>query len=307
LGKLFAFTPMPKIPYTKPALTYAEQLQQLKDRGMAIADDAKALHLLENISYYRLSGYWYPLLADKANHTFKPTATFDTAFRLYCFDKELRKLMISELEKIEVAVRAKMIYILSHQHGPFWFQNPALFKSPVSHANALSHIGVEFNRSDEEFIHAFRNKYSDPLPPSWMILEITSFGTLSMLYKNLKPGREKRAIAGYFGLADSVFETWLHSIVYLRNVCAHHTRLWNRSMSISPQFPLTPRKPWIANATISNRRTYFMLCMILYLLQTVNPTNTFADKIKTLLAKYNNVAPSAMGFPSDWEAEALWQ
>jgi abortive infection bacteriophage resistance protein len=246
------------------------------------------------------------LLADKSNHVFKPTATFETAFRLYCFDKELRKLVISELEKIEVAIRSKMIYILSRQHGPFWFQNPALFKSPVSHANALSNIGVEFNRSDEEFIHAFRNKYSDPLPPSWMMFEITSFGTLSMFYKNLKPGREKREIAHYFGLADSVFETWLHSIVYLRNVCAHHTRLWNRAMSISPQFPLSPRKTWIANTTVSNRRTYFMLCMIKYLLQTVNLHNTFSDKIKALLAKYNNVALSAMGFPVGWETEALW-
>jgi abortive infection bacteriophage resistance protein len=298
---------MPKIPYTKPVLTYAAQLQQLKDRGMTVADDAKALYLLENISYYRLSGYWYPLLADKPNHIFKPTATFDTAFRLYCFDKELRKLVISELEKIEVAVRAKMVYILSHQHGPFWFQNPVLFKNPVTHATTLSNIGKECARSDEDFINAFRNKYSDALPPSWMILEITSFGTLSMLYKNLKRGREKREIAHYFGLADSVFETWLHSIVYLRNVCAHHTRLWNRAMSISPQPPLTPRKTWITNTAISNRRTYFMLCMIQYLLQTVNSNNTFTEKIRALLVKYNNVSVSAMGFPIGWEAEALWQ
>ena len=88
-----------RIPFVKPALTYQQQLEQLKNRGMQVSNDARALHLLENVSYYRLSGYWYPLLANKQTHTFKPTATFETAFLLYCFDKELRKLIISELEK----------------------------------------------------------------------------------------------------------------------------------------------------------------------------------------------------------------
>ena len=252
---------MAKQAYTKQTLTYVQQLQQLKDRGLTVENDQKALFLLENVSYYRLSGYWFPLLADKQKHIFKPTATFDTAFSIYCFDKDLRRLVLSELEKIEVAIRAKMIYVLSHKHGPFWFQNPTIFKSPVEHAKTIANIGKEYNRSDEEFVRAFKNKYTDPLPPSWMILEITSFGSLSRLYQNLLPSKEKREIAHYFGLADSVFETWLHSIVYLRNVCAHHTRLWNRIMQITPQNPRKPHLDWIKEPNVANNRTYFMLCM----------------------------------------------
>lgn len=138
-------------------------------------------------------------------------------------------------------------------------------------------------------------------------MEITSFGTLSILYKNLKPGREKRVIANYFGLADSVFETWLHSIVYLRNICAHHSRLWNRAMSIRPQIPQNPKKTWIINTNIRNSRTYFMLCMIKFLLQTVNPKTGFSSKLKSLLKEYPNVDTRAMDFPYDWEKEALWR
>ena len=297
---------MGKVSYTKIVLTYQEQLDQLIGRGLIIGNRAKAAHLLESISYYRLSGYWYPLLADKKAHIFKPGATFDTAFKLYCFDRELRKLLLAELEKIEVAVRAKIIYILSLEHGAFWFQNQSLFRNPVSHANTLSKIGEEYNRSDEDFIAAFRNKYNDPLPPSWIIMEITSFGSLSMLYKNLNPGHEKRLISHHFGLSDSVFQTWLHSIVYLRNVCAHHTRLWNRVMSITPQIPLTPYKQWLTNNNIRNNRTWFVLCMIKYLLQTVNPNNSFRSKLKSLLNKYPNVDIAAMGFPPGWESEPLW-
>lgn len=298
---------MSKIPFNKPALTYFQQLQRLKDRGLTVNNQDKALHLLESVSYYRLSGYWYPLLQDKKTHTFKENADFDTAFRLYCFDRELRKLVLAELEKIEVAVRAKMIYVLSHKHGAFWFSNPAIFRNTAKHADSITKIGQEYSRSDEEFIKAFANKYSDPLPPSWISIEITSFGTLSMLYSNLLPGTEKRTIARHFGVSDSVFQTWLHSIVYLRNICAHHSRLWNRSMSIRPQFPRTTTKQWIDMTNVQNNKVYFMLSMIRYLLQTVNPISSFSSRLKALLSKYNNVDAKAMNFPATWENELLWK
>lgn len=298
---------MSKVPFRKPPLTYSQQLQQLKDRGLLIENEEKTLHLLTSVSYYRISGYWYPLLQDKQNHIFKKGATFEKAFKLYCFDRELRKLVLSELEKIEIAIRAKMIYVLSHKHGAFWFTNPALFKNPVKHADSITKIGQEYSRSDEEFIKAFSNKYSDSLPPAWISIEVTSFGTLSMLYGNLLPGKEKRTIANHFGVSDSVFETWLHSIVYLRNICAHHSRLWNRSMSIRPQVPRKTTNPWIDMTNVQNNKTYFMLSMICYLLQTVNPKSTFSSRLKTLMDSYDNVDPNAMNFPANWKSEILWQ
>lgn len=297
---------MSKIPFNKPALTYSQQLELLKDRGITIDNEEKTLHLLESISYYRLSGYWYPLLQDKKNHIFKPQANFTTAFRLYCFDKELRKLVLAELEKIEIAIRAKMIYTLSHRFGPFWFSDPSIFRNPIKQADSITKLGQEYKRSDEEFIKAFAEKYSNPLPPSWISIEITSFGTLSMLYSNLLPGKEKRIIANYFGISDSVFQTWLHSIVYLRNICAHHSRLWNRSMSIRPQVPRKTTKQWIDTENVQNNKSYFMLSMMQYLLQTVNPKSTFSSKLKNLLFKYDNVDVRAMDFPVNWEEEPFW-
>jgi len=273
---------------------------------MLIEDGAKALHLLQHISYYRLSGYWFPLLKDKKQHLFKENATFNTAFKLYCFDRQLRQMVLSEIEKIEVAIRAKIVFIMAEKHGPFWFQDGNVFKNLIKHANSLSKIGEEFHRSDEEFIVAFKDKYSDELPPGWITMEITSFGTLSMLYKNIKPGKEKRAIAHHFGLSDSVFETWLHSIVYLRNVCAHHTRLWNRAMSIRPQMPRNPHKTWLKNPSVSTNRTYFILSMLLYFLQTINPKNSFSERLNKLLSEYSNVDIKALGFPGDWKEEKLW-
>ena len=104
---------MPKVAYSKTFIQHEAQIALLKARGLQFADENKTSHLLKNISYYRFSGYWYPLLADKQQHIFKSDANFETAFNLYKFDRELRQLAISELEKIEVAVRSKMAYVLS--------------------------------------------------------------------------------------------------------------------------------------------------------------------------------------------------
>ena len=309
---------MPPLPYNKPALTYNAQLQQLKNRGLLVASDPKALHLLETISYYRFSAYWYPLLREpKSAHVFKAGARFDDAFRLYCFDRHLRKLVVAELEKIEVAIRAKLIYTLSHKYGAFWYNQQAIFARQALYAGMLVKLNDEYNRSDEKFIQEFRLKYSDPLPPSWMMLELTSFGTLSQMYRNLKHARDRRNIANYFCLDDTTFGSWLHTIVYIRNVCAHHGRLWNRVFRISPRMPFTTSKPWITIATLPNPiagqppvalndRTYFLLSMIAYLLATVDPTNTFKNKLNQLLASYPSADVAAMGFPAGWAQEPLW-
>lgn len=317
-GELFLFNAMPRIPYNKPAILYTEQLQQLKDRGLYIDDDAKAIFLLENISYYRLSGYWYPLLEEpKSAHSFKEGSTFAMAFSMYCFDRELRKLITAELEKIEVAIRAKMIYILSHQYGPFWYSDPALFRNHIRFTSSLSKLKEEFNRSDEQFLMSFKRNYSDPLPPSWMILEVSSFGGLSHLYQNLKPGRSKRDISSYFGLDTTTFESWLHSIGYVRNICAHHSRLWNRVMRITPSIPLNPINSFLEEVNVTNtithitgpinNRAYYIISMMIYLLETINPHHTFKQKFLFLLDKYPNIDPIAMGFTPTWQSEPLWQ
>ena len=298
---------MTKTPYTKAFLSYPDQVNLLKSRGLKWEDENKIRHLLENVGYYRLSGYWYPLLADKKKHIFKLGANFETVFNLYKFDKELRRLIVVELEKIEIAVRSKVAHLLSLTYDPFWIEDTSLFANRKKYDTTIAKINEEFCRSDEEFIASFKSKYSNPLPPAFMILEISSFGTLSLLYNNLKPGFKKREIANYFGLSDTVFSSWLHSIVYIRNVCAHHARLWNRLMSIQPLSPRNPKNSWLTNPQVNNKRVYYLLSMIVYLLNTISPNHTFKQKIERLFLKYPNVDIRAMGFPLDWKSETLWK
>lgn len=306
-GKFFLFMLMSKVPNTDKALTYAEQITRLKKRGLLFENEAKALHLLELISYYRLSNYWNPLIADKETKIFYPGSTFETAFDIYKFDKELRLLIVRELEKIEVAVRAKMIYILSHNRGPFWFTDSTNFSNQDVFSETTFKISNEFNRSDDSFVKEFKKKYSDPLPPSWIMMETSSFGVLSNLYSNLVPGKDKREIAHYFGVKDEVFASWLHSIVYIRNICAHHSRLWNRYLRIKAIVPKSMDNQWLVNNSIENKRVYFVLSMIIYLMNTINPKHSIQAKLKTLLGNFPTIKTEAMGFPVDWETESLWK
>ena len=298
---------MSKVPYKKPALSYADQLSKLKQRGLVVQNEAAFLDLLEKKSYFRLSGYWYPLLQDKVNHVFKPGASFEDAYDIYLFDRNLRQLVVQELEKIEIAIRAKMIYVFSHQFGPYWYTDSALFKNNHKHSSTLLKISEEYQRSDAQFIKAFQKKYSNSLPPSLTDFEIISFGSISRLFAQVKSGKSKREVAEYFGLDDKTLVSWLHGLVYVRNVCAHHSRLWNRIMRIQPSIPLTPKNQWLSNRNVQNNKAYYILSMILYLLTSIDEANSMVKDFRSLLVKYENIDPAAMGFPQNWETELLWK
>jgi len=231
---------------------------------------------------------------------------FERAFKLYCFDRELRLVLLREIEKIEVAVRSQMNHILAHEKGVYWFTEEELFRDKEKFKQSLDNLKEDVKRGDEQFIKSFKENYSNEFPPCWMILEVTSFGSLSMIYENLRHGKTKRMISEYFGLDRKSFTSWLHTLVYIRNVCAHHNRLWNRILSVQPRIPRSPREQWLNNGT-ENKKLYFVLSMIVYLLNTVNPNHSFVERLTTLLEKYPKADRGAMGFPDNWKTEPLWQ
>lgn len=292
--------------YTDKPLSFTQQIALLKSNGLTFIDEPKALHTLQQISYFRLKSYMMPLMSDKVRHTFKSGVTFEQAYSLYKFDSRLRKLIAGELEKLEVSIRTQMAYILSDEVDIYWFADSANFVSVPRHATLIASLKSELDRSDDDQIVRFKQMYSDVFPPAWMTMEVTSFGSLSMLYKLLKPSLNKRKIANFYGVSDSVFESWLHSIVYVRNICAHYSRLWNKTLRIQPLFPRKVSNTFISTP-VRNDRLYYVLCIIQYLLLTVNPNTTFPARLKALLAEFPSVDVCAMGFPTDWNKEALWK
>lgn len=303
-GRFFSFIGMGTQLYDQPQISVESQIQLLKSEGLLFHDEIRATHLLENISMFRMKSYLKPF-RQKDSRQFKVGATFEEAYNIYKFDAELRKMICSELEKIEVSVRTQLSLIMGKTAGIYWFENPANFRNVSCHAALLRTLTEELRRSDDEAIVAFQRNYANPFPPSWMTFEISSFGTLSKMYRWLNAGQARRQVAKFYGLSDTVMESWLHSIVYVRNICAHHGCLWNHRLSINAMIPKRTYLPFI---TIPNdtKKVYYALSIILYFLQTVNPNNTFARRFKALLQKYPHVNIAVMGFPSNWDNNSLW-
>jgi len=298
-----------KANYSKTCTLPQELLPLLKQRGLAIYNEQKAVSYLSNIGYFRLSAYFYPLLKEpKTEHLYKDGATFDKAMDMYRFDRKLRLLLFNEIEKIEVAIRSTMNNLISKElNDVFWMTDSKHFANPTTFNRHYSLIQTELNKSNEEFIIHFRETYENPFPPAWMISEIIPFGTLCGLFNNLRYKSLRKIVANYFGLSVPVFSSWIVSLVSLRNLCGHHNRTWNRENPLIPAPLKSPAFPWIDDSKIDGKRIYFRICIIKHLLFTVSPNNTFTQKLKSLLAEYPTVDIRAMGFPADWESEPLWK
>ena len=311
---------MSQVPYTKPPLSINDQLDLLTSRGLRIDNQTQARHLLRSIGYYRLSGYWYPLLSEpKSAHTFKPEASFEKAFIMYCFDYKLRSLLLDQLSKIEVHTKAKLGNTYSMHHGPFWVENVDLFRRRDRHDRIIETIKTEYDRSNAEFARSFRSNYSNPLPPSWMILEFSSFGVVSRIISNLVSSIQLKSLSRGMGLNEEYFKSWMHALVYLRNLCAHHSRCWNNEMQVVPKIPRLintrtgrpypfPSNPWINTSSLSNRRCYYFICVIKYFLDIVHTSNLLKDQLTELFDSYPSIdIEKSLDFPNDWEGQPLWQ
>lgn len=298
--------------FDKKPLTVTEQIQRLNDRGMIITDAEKVGLYLSNISYYRLSAYWYTFLDDpKGEHQFKKNTTFEMALDTYVFDRKLRLLIFDEIERIEIALRTTLIHQYSLHYGNNWYENKTLFRGQDTYFYKFNTIlKEELIRTSEVFIKHYRKKYTTPLnPPAWMALELLSFGQLSMLFKNLKNCEAKKAVASHFAIDEQVLTSWLESLSYIRNVCAHHMRLWNRKLPRTPIIPSNYKLDWLSiNPSMDKQnRIYLSLSVIAYLLSSISKGNSFSKKITDLLNKYPALPQHYMGFTPNWQSEKLWE
>lgn len=297
--------------YNKQPISIADQIAQLKSRGLIIEDEDVASKVLSVISYFRFANYLRPSEADKATHIFKPGKQFSNALNLYYFDKTLRTVLFSSIQTVEIALRTSVIQNFSMKYGSFWFMNPSLFKDKKIHTACINAIQVELSRTKEDFIRDHYAKYDTPdMPPSWKTLEVVSFGTLGKLYSNFTDTPIKKHIARSFNVPQHEYlDSWIVALTALRNCCAHHARVWNRIYPMKPQLPTAKkmRADWVNVSAVDPSRLYALLCCLLYWVNNIQPENSLKTDIIELLKKYPNVDSSAMGFPVGWETEPLWK
>lgn len=301
--------------FSKPALSIDQHLQQWTSRGLAILDLPRAQRYISVISYYRLSAYSIPFQTGNPTHQFREGITFEDILDLYIFDRQLRLLLLDAIERIEVALRAKMTNVLAMNHGPHAYLSKEIFDTRYNHDWLLEQVSRKCVDSQAEaFIKHYCAKYTQPkLPPIWMVMEILTFKEVSVLFSQLRLKQDKQAIAAFWSLPDTVLRSWFRALSDLRNICAHHARTWNREFGSRPVLP--KRKPtlWpdlsrpVADEMIDpTRRLYFLLVVIQFLLKRINPGSTWHRRLFDLLHKHPKVSKAHMGMPEDWSEDQFW-
>lgn len=296
--------------YSKQALSIVEQVSLLEKRGVLIENVTFAQQVLETVSYYRFSAYLYPFRKNDGTDNYVPGTSFNQCWQYYRFDRKLRFCIIDAIERVEVATKTRIVNHLAMKYGSFSYRNTSTFAKPLNffrYQDLLSFIDTETKKSKEEFVEHFRCTYdtSNGLP-LWMAVEVMTFGNMLTLFRLMKK-QDKQVIAKSFGSNEHVFESWLTNLNYVRNICAHHGRLWNRQLAVNPLIPAKDLRWHEAAYPISPNRIYSTLCILKSLLDVIVPQSNWKARFYSILAEFPMIHRISMAIPEDFEKSAIWR
>jgi abortive infection bacteriophage resistance protein len=304
--------------YQKPATTVDEQITLLKGRGMICNDEALVRRWLITVGYYRLSAYWLPYelappVAQTRSKTFAPGTEFEAIIDIYTFDRQLRLLVMEAIERVEIALRASWTHRLSLASGPHAHMDATLFVSGWSHAKRIAALADRALQSNEVFIAHYKDRYKVPyMPPLWAVTELMTFGELSQWVTATSDLKIGSAIAKEMGLPTrETLEGVIQALSYVRNICAHHGRLWNRRLvKRIPNIKRFGRDMSInidGDQAQPDNQMYNILVVLMRLMLHQSPDTTFPHRVKALTLTRSDEQRQAMGFPGEWSNKPVWR
>lgn len=324
--------------YTKPWLSVEDQIEGLSSRGLEIGDRSEAGRLLREVGYYRLTGYLYSLreserqIDDRGRErirvlgSYRPGARLDDAVALIDFDRQLRLLVLEGIERIEIALRMQLGYSLG-KHSAFAHEDASAFVSaftaprtgedgellPSHHESWLTRVRERQSASDEAFVTHFRVKYDDHMP-IWALTEILELGHVARLYTGLRNDIATEIAAAFQVPTKQLLQSWIATLNYVRNVAAHHARLFNRKLVSAPKRPKGDAVPLLSHLNQQEAPkqfgTYSALAVMAYLLESVHPGRDWSIRVATLLRNFpttEHLDVGSMGVAAGWLDQNLWR
>ena len=296
----------PKQKYNKPALSLNELAELMLERGVKGITVDELKQRLRFVSYYRLRGYTY-IYQDNAKEDapFKPGTQWKRIWDDYCFDQDLRMLMFDGISRYEIAFRSVVVATLSEEYGGQWYEETELFESDECCKDLLKELDALWKRSKEEFKEHYLSSYDDSVrPPAWMMFETATMGIVNKIYSKLKNSLEaKKSVLHTFGFKRAdVFISWNHHLNYVRNICAHHARLFSKKLVIKPLAYKRSGIEWGANRA-DNASVYASICILVRLLSYCMPEYQFVQRIQTLLSNASFHQREIMHLPDKWDEE----
>ncbi len=235
-------------------------------------------------------------------------------------------LVFEALENIEIAIKTQLTNTMAAAYGSHWYVEAAHFFSQeerrqlIRNAKAdediptgfdhnlfLADIAKTMEEPDELFLQNYKQFFEPIYPPSWMMVEMITFGTLSKLIENLKPSTEKAAIHDHFKLTKKHFISWLHCFSFIRNKCAHDSRLVYAKINFAPALPARKSRQFLKEADdVDNATLYAVLSCIQFMISICNESSNFKRQLRNLIDDYPDIDYNRLGFTENWREESLW-
>jgi len=300
--------------FNKPVLNIDEKIKLLKERDLIFEDEEKEKHYLQHIWYFRLTWY-FKFFQDKENNIFKEWTTFKKVLDLYIFDRKLRLLTLDAIEKIEISLKANINDYMTENFWVFWYLEEELFflesnKEKEIYENFIEKVNNIQNKSSSIFIKEYFKKYDEKYLPSWMLFEELTIWELSNVYRIIKTDFRQK-IANNFWVYQLDFKIWIHLLTNIRNISAHHSRLWNKEYIVKPRKKdkilwnkyLTSYNKDNIEVVISN---FFNATLIInYLLKIINKNFNWLDDLEKLFEEFPEIPKEKMWFTDNWKEKIL--
>lgn len=325
------------VEYAKPWLSINDQIDRLIVRGLQIEDRERAAALLRAVGYYRLTGYLYPFRESESYldnegrdrvrvlNSYRAGTRIEDAAHLLEFDRQLRLLVLEGVERIEVALRMQFGYTLG-RHSAFAQEDPSMFTAaftaqraddngealPSPHGAWLARVKERQDGSDEAFVVHFRHKYADRMP-IWALTEFLELGHISRFYSGLRNDIATEIANAFSVPTKRLMESWIATVNYVRNIAAHHARLFNRKLVTAPKRPGPTAVPLLAHLSQKEAPkqlgAYNALAVMAYLLESIHPDGDWAVRVAAQIQAFpatEHIDVGSMGIASGWLEEPLW-
>lgn len=280
--------------YNKPTTTYEEQIEILKKRNLIINNEKYAEEMLRNIGYFRLSGYWLGFYQSK--DYFNDGTTFEHVVNVHDFDCRLRNLLIGLFEEIEIRFTTRIAHEFATYYSPIDHYNKECFEREdwfnrwlEEFENSVKKAGVR----KELYVKHYDEKY-EGIFPVWTALEMSSFGAISKFYNNLTLDLKKIISRRTIGLSQVYLQNWLYALSVTRNMCAHNSRLYDRTLNISPRLP--------KGTDIDAKSIFAVIFVSKRMICNKDHWDEFVEKLDDLVGSRKvGVNLNMLGFPLNWK------
>ena len=287
-----------------------DQITYLLDRGMTVPNKGVAERSLNHIGFHRFSAYWKPFESPEggsAKPSFRKGTSFGVVLNRYLFDQRLRSHLLEAFSFIEVSIRTQWARQLVHGfgHGEFAHQEKPLFGQDYHKSNLKELRGScrQAGLLDSNDFQALT---------IWDVLPTMSFGQLSKWYSNLRDRGIRQAIARTYGMDEAILRPTLRHLTKVRNICAHHGRLWDVRINtrLRPPKRLEGSRETAAAFNNPDRgKVYNALLMTVYLMEVITPNGDWPERLLDFKESgtFKSIPDGDMGFPEEWRDYAIWQ